>query len=257
MKVLVLATAALVVIPSMGLAQDAPTRLLGRVLGPDGRSPVVGASVKLNNASAVTDQRGQFSISPAPSGRHLVQFEMLGYQPRADSVTLPDGETVELEVRLAQKAIELPPVTVTVRSQWLGENGFYTRKTEVPGRFITRTEIDKKNPTGLTDLFHDVSGAKVHRIGIGKTEIRFNRTQLGEMGSLPPKLRRIPGCQPLVYLDGRPHYDRLEGGFKLVDDFNIVNPAIIEAIEIYVGNTPIEFRGEGCGAIVIWTRRGR
>ena len=247
--------AALTFIPAIGATQENPTRLLGRVLGLDGRAPVVGASVKLNNATAVTDQRGQFSISPAPSGRHLVQFEMLGYQTRTDSVTLPDGETVELEVRLSQKAIELPPITVTVRSQWLNENGFYTRKTEVPGRFITSTEIDKKNPTMLTDLFRDVSGAKVHRQGIGKMQIRFTRSQLGGLDR--PQRRGLPGCEPLVYLDGRPHYDRLEGGIKTVDDFNIINPAVIEAIEIYVGNTPIEFRGEGCGAIVIWTRRGR
>ncbi|RMH14199.1 MAG: hypothetical protein D6701_11515, partial [Gemmatimonadetes bacterium] len=44
-------------------------------------------------------------------------------------------------------------------------------------------------------------------------------------------------------------------------DLDLIRPEDIEAIEVYRGasEVPAEFGGSdaGCGAIVIWTRRGR
>jgi hypothetical protein len=54
-----------------------------------------------------------------PEGRFEVAVEMLGDKSRADSITIQEGRTHDLEVRLSTKPIELPPVAVTVRSGWL------------------------------------------------------------------------------------------------------------------------------------------
>lgn len=69
----------------------------------------------------------------------------------------------------------------------------------------------------------------------------------------------LPGCQPSLYIDGRPHADRTSNGQRIVEDFNLLSPEVIESIEVYVGaSAPIEFRNtDSCGAILLWTRRGR
>ncbi len=251
-----LAAAWLALLPSMGNAQDHPTRLVGKVLRGEGRQPMAGVSVRVYGSTAITNRLGTFLISPAPSGRHPVQFEMIGFQTRIDSVTITEGRTTDVEVRMSEKAIELPPVTVTIRSAFLERNGFYDRMNDrgISARFITHDEIERRNPTIFTDLFRDVPGAKVHYLGLGRSVIRFTRSEpkaLENYRSPGP-----PGCVPIVYIDGRLHLDRREEGKPMVDDFNLVSTMAIEAVEIYVGNTPIEFRGEGCGAILIWTRRG-
>jgi hypothetical protein len=251
-----MAAACIALLPALAHAQETPTRLVGRVLRADGQ-PIGGASVRIHGSTAITDRLGSFLISPAPSGRHPVQFEMIGFQTRLDSVTITDGRTTEIEVRMSEKAIELPPLTVSVRTPFLERNGFYDRLNDrgIAARFLTRAEIERKNPMMLTDLFRDVAGAKVHRLGVGRSVVRFTRSEPGALESAMARRPTIPGCEPYLYIDGRLHSDRMLEGRRTVDDFNVVNPTLVEAIEIYVGNTPIEFRGEGCGAILIWTRR--
>jgi hypothetical protein len=86
---------------------------------------------KLVHITIWGDKRGWFTFMGVPAGRFEVAVEMIGYQSRADSITIQSGRTHDMEVRLSPKAVELPPLAVTVRSQWLEENGFYERKITI------------------------------------------------------------------------------------------------------------------------------
>src|SRR5688572_19140689 len=114
-----LVTVAAVLLPSMSVAQELPGRLHGRVLDQDGKEPIPGVTIRLGELNALSDRRGQFSIVNARAGRQTIQFEMLGYQTRLDTVEVVAGVAIDLVVRLSTKPIELPPVSVTVRSRWL------------------------------------------------------------------------------------------------------------------------------------------
>ena len=241
-------------------------RVIGRVLMHDTQAePVAGATVRLGEAIVTTDQHGRFVVAGVSPGKQRLTVEMIGYAARTENVELAPDRTTEVVIALSRQPVELTPVTIIVRSPLLEENGFYERKLSsgLSGRWITRDEIEKRNPTVLTDLFRDVSGSRVHDLGIGARVIRFNRT--GPGGLLGPRagrdarenrILRLPGCQPQLYIDGRRHADTTVNGEALIFDFNVVNPMIIEAVEIYVGNAPVEFRSEGCGVVLIWTRRG-
>ena len=61
------------------------------------------------------------------------------------------------------------------------------------------------------------------------------------------------GCVPTLFLDGvqSPIFN------GTIDD--LVDPSDVEGIEVYAhsSSVPIQFSyGNGCGVIVVWTRRG-
>jgi hypothetical protein len=254
------------IVPALVAAQDTRVRIVGRVVANEGNEPIAGAVVRVGSTQYTTDQRGQFLIPLLASVPIEMTVEMIGYAARTDSLK-PSAGTNDVLIRLSRSPVRLPPLSVSVRSAWLEETGFYERRLEagISGHFIDRAQIEKRNPTFLTDLFFGVPGTKVHTLGMSQRVVQFSRSESGGL-SRPQgqdervrRLMNLPGCQPYVYLDGRRHADILETGRSLVLDFNIINPDAIEAVEVYVGAaTPPQFRNEnGCGVLLIWTRRGR
>ncbi len=161
---------------------------------------------------------------------------------------------MDVEILLATEPIELPPISVEARSRWLAIQGFYDRREDaLSGHVITRADIERRNPTQLDDLLNNVPGVRIHRMGLGNTSIRFNRSHTMRPGSDP-----LGGCEPQIWLDGQRYMDKVDlqrGDISHVERLNFITPAAIEAIEIYVGNPPIRFN-HVCGAVLIWTRRG-
>ncbi|MEX2281553.1 MAG: TonB-dependent receptor [Gemmatimonadota bacterium] len=255
-----------VVLPGVTFAQTPSARLVGRVTSADSNRPLVGVTVTLNELTVTSDNRGAFAIPQLAAGRHVLRFEMLGHQPRVDTVTVVAGETTDILVQMATRPVALPPIAVLVRSRWLEMNGYYERRfhSGLSGHYLDRSEIERRNPTFFTDLLRDASGVRVET-GFSRRVIRFNREAAGGLEPKQPPddpferyLVRLRGCQPSLFIDGRAHHDRIISGYgAYVDDFNALSPSAIDAIEIYVGaNTPTEFRNNnGCGVILIWTRR--
>lgn len=236
------------------------TTLLGRVVSHGSNpEPIAGATVRVHTDREqviVSDARGRFVLRDIPAGRVDVSVEMIGYHSRQEQISLQPGATSDVEIVLATQPVKLEPLAVTARSEWLMRNGFYERRYEtgINGRYITSADIARRDPTFLTDLLRDMSGVKIHNAGIGRRVVRFNRTEMRGLTDRRPD--NLPGCQPLLYLDGRQYIDSVERGWQRIDDFNVVTPAAIEAVEVYIGNAPPEFRNEGCGVILIWTKRG-
>lgn len=230
--------------------------IAGRVVdSQSGRSiagvAVTGVSI---NRTTITNEAGLFLLDSLILGTVVLRFESIGYVARTDSITIDDYRSVAVEVRLSRDPINLPPIAVTVRSQRLVEVGFYERRFEsgLSGHFLTRTDIEKRSPRGLTDLFYNIPGAGVSYGGPGRRVIRFRRFP-GNVGAASPG-----GCVPDLYLDGfllqdvsardNPYTPRLR-------DYDVVATNAIEGIEVYVGSvTPMQYH-HVCGVILIWTRR--
>ena len=234
--------------------QDGAIRLHGRVLDQADRSPVAGAAIRIANVNVVSDPRGRF-VASVPPGVIAIVVERIGYVSREDSLRVTDAAVSDVEIHLSKKPVTLPAIAAVARSEWLTQNGFYERRTEsgLSGRYISSADIERRAPMVMTDLFHDVPGVKVQYLGMNRRLIRFNRS--------PPRALinvRSPyqGCDPAVFVDGQRRVDKSPTADPALDDFNFLSPIVIEAIEIYVGNAPIEFRSE-CGSIVIWTKRGQ
>jgi hypothetical protein len=168
-------------------------------------------------------------------------FRRLGFRPDTVQLMVLAGQNVPLEMTIQRLPIQLQPVLVYGRRNLTGRMaGFYSRKDRGIGHFVTRDEIERRNPPNVTDMFRMIPGARVESRGPGRTIVRFRGSQ----------------CAPLTWLDGTPLF---AGEF----DLDAISPRSLEGIEIYSGpsSVPTEFLGtrsisSSCGTIILWSRQG-
>lgn len=205
--------------------------------------PVVGAIVTVGGTqlTAETDEEGQFQLAKASPGELSIRVRRLGYKPDTVRVTVLAGEQHPVNITLARLAVELQPLVIYGRRNVTGRMaGFYERLGRGMGHFLTREQIERRNPMNMTDMFRMIPGARVETRGMGSQAVRFRGSRQA----------------PLVWLDGTPLY---AGEF----DLDTVDPRSFEGIEIYSGpaSVPAEFLGNRItsssgGTIILWTRQG-
>ena len=231
---------------AQGRSSDARSaRVTGRVADAVGTA-IVRAEVRVTNTAfrAETGDDGRFELTGLPSGPVEVVVRRLGFAPAKIALELGDGEFREIRVLLAPVAMTLDSVAVTAEPAPTVEKafqGFEMRKSRGFGTFITREEIDKKNPRVTTDLFRSVSGVKLLR-------------ENGSPTVVSSRLGTLAYCPVRYYVDGAsyPLYGQsIDVMVQVVD---------IGAIEVYPGGAtvPPQFGGResACGIIAIWTRQG-
>lgn len=89
----------------------------GRVVDSHTAEPVIGAAVRLTRTALFlsTDETGDFSFAAVPVGVHILEVEHVAFGViRTDSFRVTDGETIRITVRASMRAIEVPPLEVTV-----------------------------------------------------------------------------------------------------------------------------------------------
>ncbi len=220
----------------------------GRILEAGGDRPVSMAAVSLLTKEAVevgsilTGDDGRFQLSPGASGGFYLYVEALGFVPELQgSLSLTEGDTVEVDVFLAPSPIPVEPLVVEAepQSRRLEMSGFLERKEAGLGAFIEREDIEKRSPRFLSDLFRTRPGFRVLG-GPGGGFLVSRRTSSLCYGT----------CAPLIYLDGLP----MERG--AIDQ--LIQPPLVEAIEIYSGisQLPAQYSGaeSACGVVLVWTR---
>jgi len=206
---------------------------------------IIGAQVTIPGTVLVieSDDSGRFELAKVRPGMMSLRFRRLGYQPDTVELLVLAGKTIPLDVTLSRLAVALTPVVITGRAELTGwRAGFYQRKTVGSGHFFTRDDIERRNPSMMSDMFRMIPGVSVQAShGMIRNQLRFRGSR---------------GCAPLTWLDGAP----LSAGEF---DIDALSPRSIEAFEVYTGTiVPPRFSvapGIGprtCGAIVIWSREG-
>ena len=237
-----LAGGVLALAPASLCAQDVPSRatVAGMVRDSSGAG-IGGAEITIvgTGLRAHTNPQGEFRLTNVPAGTVTVGVRRLGFIPTVASIVVAVDEAATMTVLVTPLAQALATVVVRGDRRYEGHGrlaGFYQRRARSSGgHFITREQIDQRNPSQLTDLFRSVPGARIYSSTFSNV-VRFRGMR----------------CAPLVWLDGFP---ATAGEF----DLDALNPYIIEGIEVYLGvaTVPPEFRwvrgGGSCGAIVIWT----
>ncbi len=191
-----------------------------------------------------TDDSGSFHLVKVRPGMLSLRFLRLGFRPDTVKLMVLAGRTVPLDLVLTRLATQLSPVVVIGRSELTGwRREFYQRRQVGGGHFFTRDDIEKRNPSFMTDMLRNVPGVRIRPSqGIIQNQVRF---------------RNSGNCPPLTWLDGAP----LPAGEF---DLDALSPRSIEAMEVYPGSTvPPRFAvspGIGqrtCGVIVLWSREGQ
>jgi hypothetical protein len=206
---------------------------------------IIGAQVTMPGSALVaeTDDSGRFELAKVRPGMLALRFRRLGYQPDTVELLILAGKTIPLEVTLQRLTVALTPVVVRGHAELTGwRQGFYERRQVGSGHFFTLDDIERRNPSTMSDMFRMIPGVSiVPSMGMIRNQLRFRGSR---------------GCAPLTWLDGSP---LASGEF----DIDALSPRSIAAFEVYTGTIiPPRFAlapGIGprtCGAIVIWSREG-
>jgi hypothetical protein len=186
-----------------------------------------------------TDADGRVALTSLPEGRFLVVARRFGFLPDSQRAALHAGGATTLSFRLRTSAYLLD--TARVESAALRDRmvDFERRRTSGRGTFITREDVDRRNPLTLADMLRAVRGLTVRTVS-GRTELRFARADARLVGA---------DCPPEIWIDGVRAFD------ATVDE---IHPAEVEGIELYrgLGQIPAEYlsRTAACGLVLIWTR---
>lgn len=238
---------------SLPAAAQKKTVLFGVVTNLDGvRLSRVEVTIASRDLRMVTNDSGEFVFDAPPTGRVRLLVKRLGFKQQEKGFTLNEGESKQIDFELEGIPELLDSVVVLEK----GGNGrmaeFWARREIGNGAFITRAEIQKRNPYRPSDMLRMLSGVRVSSNGsdADRPVISMGRTPIGTRTFR--NVQTLAGdCKVSYYLDG----NWVSPGTFHPDD---LSPSTIEAIEVYRGpaEIPAKFRQRetACGLIVIWTR---
>ncbi len=200
--------------------------------------PNVEVTAFKSSASVRTDSAGRFLLAALPYGRTDVGFRRLSFEPVILVITIPPADTTEVQVILGVAAQQLTGVVIEAHPDQLRQLvAFENRRRQGVGHFITREQIEKRNPLLLSDMVRSIPGM-ILISETGRTTLRFSRTARNN-------------CPPQFFIDG------VQAAQFNIDDMPARD---VEGVELYAGSVglPPEYNRATstaiCGTVIIWTR---
>ena len=203
--------------PLGGGSDELMTGIIGLVRDRNTGSLLSGVHVTMGGGrqGVLSDLRGEFVLDRLIGGQHVVEFSMIGYTPRADTIRVVPGRVTTVEVSLSVDPVQLDPIEVSVerREIILQNRGFYHRQKTGFGKFIDREEIEMRGPSEMTDLFSGMAGVELYSDPFNQLE-KWVVLRSGRHMTLQPRTLEAddPGpqaptdiyerCFPRVYIDG-------------------------------------------------------
>ncbi len=231
-KIVLIAVAAVFALfaspPAAASAQTGGS-IAGTVTDADSGLPIVGAQVSVPTLGIgiLTRDGGQFVLAGVPAGTHELLVERIGHLAETRSVTVPEGESVFLEIEMVATVLAIEGVVVT-------GTAFSESPVELPyavsvsGR---RTLAEQGSPQGF-DFFRNVTASQ----GIlGNRQGWYNTRPPGVVSETVASvnLRGIGASRTLVLLNGRRQVYlpiRLAGG-RFVD-VNAFPSVALDRVEV-------------------------
>jgi hypothetical protein len=221
-------------------AQAQTSAIRGQVVEQGTGHPVLGATVTLvgTTKSATSDSSGHFRYEGLTPGLYVVQVNAIGFSKGIFQLELREGEALSRVFELTPRVYGMDPLTVEAERRSAGRrfDEFRQRMARGVGSFITKEDIERRNPSNLMDMLRTLRGVHAECQG-SNCIVRFS----GQPTS----------CEPKYVLDNLP------SDSWIVES---LNPRDIEGVEVYRGASemPAEYGGSdaACGAIVVWTKSG-
>ena len=134
--------------PMVTLAQRGS--ITGKVVRANSKSPISQASVFLSNSSfgTISKNDGTFALNNVRPGQYTLVITAIGYQDYT-KVILLDSETINVDVELSAKSIELREVTISTSSKADWQRNFEQFKTEFIGSDKNARDCEIINPDVL------------------------------------------------------------------------------------------------------------
>ncbi len=215
-------------------------RLSGTVFKAEGHRPLINAEVSIVNGPRTrTNERGEWTLSEAPTGTRTLEVRAVGLYPDRRTVdVIADAAPIRVELTTIKAVLDTMKV-VASRALNLNLLGFQERRRQGNGRFLSITDLARRQVYATTDIFRNMPGVYFGE-GSDVAESIMMRGTFSDR------------CAPSMFINGQAISD-LSG----TDLDAFVRPNEIAAIEIYSATqVPPQFQVglSGCGSIVIWTR---
>ncbi|HEX7980997.1 MAG TPA: carboxypeptidase-like regulatory domain-containing protein [Gemmatimonadaceae bacterium] len=214
--------------------------LRGVVRGP-GDMPVASAEVRVRDTRAETrtDAQGTYTLGGLPAGTQQLEVRRVGYAVVEVPVDLRSGATTTHDV-LMRRIVNLDSVLIVASRPKYPD--FYVHQGAGQGHFLGPEAIAKQHVSQTSDYFEKISGFGIVRNG-SRTLVVGTQGPAGLRGE----------CIATVIIDGV----RVLEYPPTVNDVHWSDVAAIEAYPAsVVPNSSPEYRiSNGCGGIVIWTKR--
>jgi uncharacterized protein (DUF2141 family) len=189
---------------------------------------------------ALTNEKGEFTITKLPSGSHVLLARHLGFGAQTVAVDLTSREPQRVTIRLPKFVAMIEPVVVNARrAANLDRVGFSQRQKTGMGFYISPEQLKDRHPNLVTDILRTVPGLRISSGPEGDVVSSSRNVGLG-------------GDCVQYYVDDMPWQSTQPG-----DVNQFVNANEVVAVEVYQGsNVPAQYsRGMGgCTTIVLWTR---
>ena len=247
--------------PAGSSENELVTGIVGVLTDAETGNLLSGVSVRTGRGrvGVFTGLRGEFLLDQLVPGQHVLEFAMIGYAPRADTIRVTTGRVTNVRVSLSVDPVALDPIEVSVerREVKLQEVGFYHRRHTGFGKYLDRQDIEMRGPMEVTDLFTGMTGVELYPDPFNGLE-KYVVLRVGRLPiSSGPRADGTPGydrCFPTVYIDG---LLTSSGGSEPARLDSFLNTTAIAGMEVYTseaGLPPRYARGTFCGVILVWTR---
>ena len=228
-----------------------------------------GVQVELSGTDygSITNMKGEFRLTKVKPGSYTIFMRRVGYEAISMQLDIKGGDPMELDFELTPTTLRL--ATIAVRSNVMSEKlrrvGFADRLKSSgipPSHFITRADIEKRNPMSLTHLLEHQGG-----------RVRNCVDATVWIDGIPPSVgpdTPIAGTAPASGQLGR--NSSLRGSTRIENNNNSgryrplenIPVKVVDGMEIFatMSEVPIEFRAGGNTSvngkcvILIWTREG-
>jgi hypothetical protein len=190
---------------------------------------------------AESDSAGNYRVPSVGAGSVRLLVRRVGFAPETISVTVHSDAVAHADFVLVPVG-EILPMTVVEGDRTRGKMGpFNRRMSRGVGSFVTRAEIEKRQPASISELLRTLPGVAISQRMAGEPQpVHMQRSVNSSMQST---------CVVQVYVDGQPYPN------GNIDDFA---PLTLEGVEVYrsASEIPADFRTRDatCGLIALWTR---
>ncbi len=210
-----------------------------------GTRPLAFATVRITAGgsewSAAADSLGRYRVDSLPAGRIVLRASHAGHAPVELVVSLPRGETVDVDLELVATPIPIAPLDVRGRREALSVPDPGRRSAEAPARPMSEVEIQALDVApgvgheGLLDAVRALPGNDP----ADASDILYMRGSTTDL--------------KLVLLDGVPVYTP----FHVAGLMRTFEPTVLGSAELHVGGAPARHDGGLTHILELKTRTAR
>jgi TonB-linked SusC/RagA family outer membrane protein len=193
--------------------------------------------------AATTRDDGSYTIAGVPAGNYTIRATFIGRTPKTRTVTVVDGQTLNIDFALVTQAVQLDAIVST---------GYLTQSTRTVTGSVANVSMDNVQSQAVEGIDKALAGqvAGVQVLQSNGTPGGGPQIQIRGVGAIGA------GSAPLFVVDG---YPLSNGGAELRNPLNQIAPSDIESISILKDASSAAIYGSRAanGVVLITTKTGR